>query len=93
MLEGKPVVYLYFCNNSPDEAWRIYIRQNHLDTDNAIHYNLPKTQESAIEQYLEVSGFPTYRLVDTTGRLVPGGVPWPSNPSAVVAAIEQLLNK
>ena len=83
MLEGKPVVYLYFCNNSPDEAWRIYIRQNHLDTDNAIHYNLPKTQESAIE----------HRLVDTTGRLVPGGAPWPSNPSAVVAAIEQLLNK
>ena len=93
MLEGKPVVYLYFCNNSPNEAWRIYIRQNHLDTDNAIHYNLPKTQESAIEQYLEVSVFPTYRLVDTTGRLVPGGAPWPSNPSAVVAAIEQLLNK
>ena len=92
MLEGKPVVYLYFCNNSPDEAWRIYIRQNHLDTDNAIHYNLPKTQESAIEQYLGVSGFPTYRLVDTTGRLFPGGAPWPSNPSAVVAAIEQLLS-
>ena len=92
MLEGKPVVYLYFCNNSPDDAWRIYIRQNHLDTDNAIHYNLPKIQESAIERYLEVSGFPTYRLVDTTGRLVPGGAPWPSNPSAVVAAIEQLLS-
>ena len=93
MLEGKPVVYLYFCNNSPDEAWRTCIRQNHLDTDNAIHYNLPKTQESAIERYLEVSGFPTYRLVDTTGRLVPGGAPWPSTPSAVSAAIEQLLNK
>ena len=92
MLEGKPVVYLYFCNNSPDEAWRIYIRQNHLDTDNAIHYNLPRIQESAIEQYLEVGGFPTYRLVDTTGRLVPGGAPWPSNASAVSAAIEQLLN-
>ena len=92
MLEGKPVVYLYFCNNSPDEAWRIYIRQNHLDTDNAIHYNLPRIQESAIEQYLEVGGFPTHRLVDTTGRLVPGGAPWPSNASAVSAAIEQLLN-
>ena len=92
MLEGKSVVYLYFCNNSPDEAWRTYIRQNHLDTDNAIHYNLPRIQESAIEQYLEVSGYPTYRLVDTAGRLVPGGAPWPSNFSAVSAAIEQLLN-
>ena len=91
MLEGKPVVYLYFCNNSPEDAWRTFIRQNHLDTDNAIHYNLPKAQENAIEKYLEVSGFPTYRLVDTTGRLLPGGAPWPSNTSAAVAAIEHLL--
>jgi thiol-disulfide isomerase/thioredoxin len=93
MLEGKPVVYLYFCNNSPEDAWRTFISQKHLDTDNAVHYNLPREQENAIERYLEVSGFPTYRLADTTGGLLPGTAPWPSNPSAVVAAIEQLLNK
>ena len=90
-LEGKPVVYLYFCNNSPEDAWRTYISQNHLDTDNAIHYNLPRAQENAIEQYLGVSGFPTYRLVDTTGQLLPGNAPRPSNASGVVAAIKQLL--
>ena len=90
-LEGKPVVYLYFCNNSPEDAWRTFIIQKHLDTDNAIHYNLPREQESAIERYLEVSGFPTYRLVDTKGQLMPGAAPWPSNISSVVAAIEQLL--
>ena len=91
MLEGKPVVYLYFCNNSPKDAWRTFISQKHLDTDNAIHYNLSQTQENAIEKYLEVSGFPTYRLVDTTGQLMPGGAPWPSNTSSAAAAIEQLL--
>ena len=91
-LEGNPVVYLYFCNNSPDDTWRTFISQKHLDTDNAVHYNLPKAQENAIEQYLEVSGFPTYRLVDTAGRLMPGAAPWPSNLSGVVSAIEQLLN-
>ena len=91
-LEEKPVVYLYFCNNSPEDAWRIFISQKHLDTDNAVHYNLPKAQENAIEQYLEVSGFPTYRLVDTAGRLMPGAAPWPSNLSGVVSVIEQLLN-
>ena len=90
-LEGKPVVYLYFCNNSPEDSWRTFIIQNHLDTDNAVHYNLPREQESAIERYLEVSGFPTYRLVDTKGQLMPGAAPWPSNISGVVAAIEQLL--
>ena len=90
-LEGKPVVYLYFCNNSPEDAWRTFIIQKHLDTDNAVHYNLPREQESAIERYLEVSGFPTYRLVDTKGQLMPGAAPWPSNISSVVAAIEQLL--
>ncbi|MBR3089040.1 MAG: TlpA family protein disulfide reductase [Prevotella sp.] len=90
-LEGKPVVYLYFCNNSSEDSWRTFIIQKHLDTDNAIHYNLPREQESAIERYLEVSGFPTYRLVDTKGQLMPGAAPWPSNISSVVAAIEQLL--
>lgn len=90
-LEGKPVVYLYFCNNSPEDAWRTFILQKHLNTDNAVHYNLPREQESAIERYLEVSGFPTYRLVDTNGQLMPGAAPWPSNISSVVAAIEQLL--
>ena len=90
-LEGKPVVYLYFCNNSPEDSWRTFVIQKHLDTDNAIHYNLPREQESAIERYLEVSGFPTYRLVDTKGQLMPGAAQWPSNISSVVAAIEQLL--
>ena len=90
-LEGKPVVYLYFCNNSPEDSWRTFILQKHLNTDNAVHYNLPREQESAIERYLEVSGFPTYRLVDTNGLLMPGAAPWPSNISSVVAAIEQLL--
>ena len=91
MLEGKPVVSLYFCNNSPEDAWRTFISQKHLDTDNAVHYNLSREQEYAVERYLEVSGYPTYRLVDTTGRLLPGAAPWPSNISGVVAAIEQLL--
>lgn len=90
-IEGKPVVYLYFCNNSPEDSWRTFIIQKHLDTDNAVHYNLPREQESAIERYLEVSGFLTYRLVDTKGQLMPGAAPWPSNISGVVAAIEQLL--
>ena len=92
-LKDKPVVYLYFCNNSPEDAWRTYIRQKHLDTDNAIHYNLPRAQEGAIEHYLEVSGFPTYRLVDPSGRLMPGSAPRPSNPGRVSAAIEQLLTQ
>ncbi|MBR5654982.1 MAG: hypothetical protein IKX22_13000 [Prevotella sp.] len=92
MLEGMPVVFLYFCNNTPEEARRIYISQNHLESGNAVHYNLPQELEYAIEQYMEVSGFPSYRLVDASGQLMPGSAPRPSNPSAVVGAIEQLLN-
>lgn len=92
-LEGKPVVYLYFCNGSPQDTWRTFITQKHLDTDNAVHYNLPREQENAIERYLEVSGFPTYRFVDTTGQLLPGGATGPSNLSGVVATVEQLLNR
>lgn len=92
-LEGKPVVYLYFCNNSPEETWRTFITQKHLDTDNAVHYNLSREQESAIERYLEVSGFPTYRFVNPAGQLLPGNAADPSNLSSVVATVEQLLGR
>lgn len=90
-LEGKPVVYLYFCNNSPEETWRTFITQKHLDTDNAVHYNLSREQESAIERYLEVSGFPTYRFVNPAGQLLLGNAAAPSNLSSVVATVEMLL--
>jgi len=34
------------------------------------HYKLPAAQQSAIENYLNVRSFPSYRLFDKEGNLV-----------------------
>lgn len=64
------VVYLYKANNSPEESWKNLIRLNGLVGDNIAHYNLPAAQQSAIENYLNIRSFPSYRLFDKEGNLV-----------------------
>ena len=86
-LANEDIVYLYLCNNSADEAWRIDLKRFKLEGDNCIHYNLPKNQQVALEKYLGVSGYPTYHLVDRQGRLVPGKT---SRPSEVEALKEEI---
>ena len=35
-----------------------------------MHYNLPAAQQKAIENYLKVNSFPTYKLLDQQGNLL-----------------------
>lgn len=47
---------------------------------NCVHYNLPADQQTLVEQYLKVSGYPTYRLLNRNGALLdvschPGNLP------------------
>ncbi len=41
-----------------------------MSGDNVAHYNLPKEQQDAIERYLNVNAFPTYKLFDRDGNLL-----------------------
>ena len=38
--------------------------------DNVVHYNLPAEQQKAVENYIGVTGYPTYRLIDRDGMLL-----------------------
>ena len=57
-------------NRSPEESWKNIIKLNNLVGDNIAHYNLPAAQQSAIENYLNIHSFPSYRLFDKEGNLV-----------------------
>jgi hypothetical protein len=35
-----------------------------------VHYNLPDEQQSAVESFLKVNQYPTYRLIDRLGNLL-----------------------
>ena len=69
-LKDYDVVYLYLANNSPQEQWENVIKKYEVLGDNVAHYNLPKEQQKAIEQFFGVEAFPFYRLIDREGNIL-----------------------
>ena len=68
-LKDYDIVYLYLANRSPDESWKNVIKEYNLTGPNCVHYNLPENQQSAVEAYLNVNAFPTYKLIDKQGNI------------------------
>lgn len=70
-LKDYDIIYLFLANNSSDEAWKSVISEYNLTGPNCVHYNLPADQQSAIERYIGVNGYPTYKLIDKQGNIHP----------------------
>ena len=68
-LGGYDIVYLYLANRSPEKSWKNVIAEYNLTAPNCVHYNLPADQQHAVEQYVGLTGYPTYRLFDKQGRM------------------------
>lgn len=68
-LKDYDIVYMYLANTSPEESWKNVIREYNVTGKNVAHYNLPDQQEQAVESYIGVHGYPTYKLVDPKGNL------------------------
>ena len=69
-LSNYDVAYLYLANRSPKESWENVIKQYEVTGENVYHYNLPEEQQSQVENFLKVSGYPTYRIVDKEGNIL-----------------------
>ena len=69
-LKGYDIVYLYLANRSDEESWKNVIKEYNVTGDNVVHYNLPAEQQTAIEHFLGVNSFPTYKLIDRNGNIL-----------------------
>ena len=69
-LKNYPMVYLYLANSSPEDSGKNVIKEYNVTGDNVVHYNLPSAQQNAIETYLNIHSFPTYKLFDQQGKLL-----------------------
>lgn len=58
----------YLANNSPEASWRNIIEQYNVKGENCFRYNLP-AQQAAVEAYLKVNSYPTYKLFGQNGNL------------------------
>ena len=69
-LSQYDVVFLYLANRSDEEGWKNVIKEYNVTGDNVVHYNLPTEQQSAVERFIGVSSYPTYKLIDRNGNLL-----------------------
>ncbi|MDE6721686.1 MAG: TlpA family protein disulfide reductase, partial [Bacteroidaceae bacterium] len=69
-LKDFDLAYLYLANRSEDAAWKNVIKEYNVTGDNVAHYNLPPEQQSAVESFLGVHAFPTYKLFDREGNIL-----------------------
>lgn len=67
-LKPYDLVYIYLANRSPQDSWENIIKQYNVTGENVVHFNLPQEQQTAIENYLQVSAFPTYVLFNKYGN-------------------------
>jgi len=88
-LKDFDLVYLYLANSSDQESWKNVIKEYNLVGDNVVHYNLPESQQSAIEHFLQVHSFPTYKLIDRDGTVLDVNAD-PRNLDGLARLLEQM---
>ena len=69
-LKDYDIQYLYFANKSPEQSWKNVINEYKVTGDNVAHYNLPADQQSAVENFLKIHKFPSFRIIDTDGNII-----------------------
>lgn len=69
-LSKYDIAYVYLANNSPKDSWENVIKMYNVSGENVAHYNLPQEQQEAIERFLNVQHYPTYKLFDREGNLL-----------------------
>ena len=69
-LKDYDIVYLYLSAEKNIGSWKYYITKYGLTSPNCVHYNLPRKQFSAVEDYIEETGIPAYRLFDKEGNII-----------------------
>ena len=88
-LKDYDVVYVYLANGSPESGWRSLIEEYNVKGDNVFHYNLPVSQQSEIELFLKVTGFPSFRIVDRQGNLLDVNAD-PRTPGSIESILKNL---
>jgi|WetSurMetagenome_2_1015567.scaffolds.fasta_scaffold30351_3 thiol-disulfide isomerase/thioredoxin len=83
------VVFLYLADNSPKESCENIIKEYGVTGQNVIHYNLPAGQQQTVENFLGVTHYPTYKLIDRKGQVLSVNAD-PRNLSGLVELIKEI---
>lgn len=86
--QGKDVVFVNICFESPDDKWKEAIDGYNIHGEN---YSVPAGQGQAILAAFGLNGFPSYMIFDKEGKLITNKAPRPSSLDEAKAIIDPLL--
>ncbi len=92
-LKDKDVVFMYFANRSPEDSWKNVIKEYDLTGENVVHYNLPENQQAMLERRLGINSFPTYMIMDKTGKIVDMNPPMPIQARQLIDELSKWIEK
>ena len=70
VLSPYGVDFLFFAYNSDENALKSIINEYNVSGEGVTHCNLPSKQQKALQKFLNVDCYPSYRLVDRDGNLI-----------------------
>ena len=88
LFAGKDVVFVNLCLSSDTDKWIETVKQMDLEGEN---YYFDKDATGLFMSAYQISGFPTYMLVEKSGKVVTDKAPRPSNITSAAGAINALL--
>ncbi|MDR2038523.1 MAG: redoxin family protein [Bacteroidales bacterium] len=92
-LKEKDVVFMHLAVNSPENTWKNLITKMKLTGENVVHYRLSEEQQLEMENRFPLDIFPTYMLIDRSGKTIYTDVVPPTEKEAITQRIEELLNQ
>jgi hypothetical protein len=92
-LKDYDIVYLYLATETNEENWKYYITEFNLISPNCVHYNLPRKQFYAVENYIGETGIPAFRLFDKEGNMIKLALNHYANMEGFKKQIDELSKK
>jgi thiol-disulfide isomerase/thioredoxin len=89
MYKGKKIEFISICMNSSINNWQEVMGKFNLNSN---QYFLDKAQTDVFSYKYQVSGFPTYFLINKKGQLIDKNAPRPSSPD-IKDKIDKLLER
>ena len=82
------VIFLNLCAQSREDDWSKLVKQKELGGE---HMFLSDAEYDQLSKLYDVSGFPTYVLIDRAGTVISKNAPRPSSGTEIISLIRSLL--
>ena len=92
-LKDYDIVYLYLATEKNEENWKFWITEFNAISPSCVHYNLPRKQFYAVQNYIGEMGIPAFRLFDKDGNMIKLGLDHYVNMEGFKKQIDELSKK